>query len=92
MVSFVIVYVNIKAFWFFGVNKEGQGKGAAKELWDYIIKMAENDDLPIYLETSVAKNKIVYERFGFEVYHTWDNRDENITIWFMKKLVIRLNK
>ena len=76
---------NFLYFWFFGVNKEGRGNGAAMELKNAILEESKNKNLPIYLETSVEKNKAVYERYGFEVYHTWENTDKNMTLWFMKK-------
>jgi len=72
-------------FWFFGVTKKGQGKGAANELWKVILNEAESSSLPIYLEASVEKNKNVYQRFGFKLYHTWKNENDRITLWFMKK-------
>ena len=75
---------NFLYFWFFGVTKDGQGKGAASELWKAVLKEAESKSLPIYLETSVEKNKTVYQRFGFELYHTWHNNKKNMTLWFMK--------
>lgn len=75
-------------FWFFGVTNMGKGKGAAMELKDAIIKESLNKKLPIYLETSVEKNKSVYERYGFEVYHKWKNDSENMTLWFMRKDVL----
>lgn len=69
-------------FWFFGV--ENNGGRAAFELKDVIFKIAEKNNLPILLETSVARNKLIYERYGFEVYHEWV--DENGTLlWFMCK-------
>ena len=58
-------------FWFFGVSATGRGQGAALELKDQIFEMARADQLPIYLETSVERNKRIYERYGFRVYHFW---------------------
>jgi hypothetical protein len=75
-------------FWFFGVTNKGKGKGAAMELKDAIIKESLNKKLPIFLETSVEKNKSVYERYGFEVYHKWKNDSENMTLWFMRKEIL----
>lgn len=75
-------------FWFFGVKNKGKGKSAAMELKDAIIKESLNKKLPIYLETSVEKNKSVYERYGFEVYHKWKNESENMTLWFMRKEIL----
>lgn len=72
-------------FWFFGVSDAGKGQGAAYELQKAVFAEAEKESLPIYLETSIAKNKRVYERFGFEVYHTWDYKSEGITLWFMRR-------
>ncbi len=74
---------NYLYFWFFGVAETGRGQGAATELKDAIFREAENKNLPIYLETSVEKNKIVYERYGFEVYHIQKNN--NMTLWFMRR-------
>lgn len=73
-------------FWFFGVTTEGRGSKAAYDLKDAIFAKAANQKTPIYLETSIAKNKRVYERYGFEVYHTWDYQSEGITLWFMRKM------
>jgi len=74
-------------FWFLGVTKEGRGHGAAKELAFSIIKESEEKKLPIYLETSVEKNAKVYQRFGFEVYHTWIPENGDTPLWFMKREV-----
>ncbi|UXX78288.1 hypothetical protein N7E81_13075 [Reichenbachiella carrageenanivorans] len=71
-------------FWFFGVSDAGKGHGAAHELKKAVFAEAEKQNLPIYLETSIAKNKRVYERYGFETYHTWDYKSEGITLWFMR--------
>ncbi|MDB4335058.1 hypothetical protein OAA06_01730 [bacterium] len=72
-------------FWFLGVKSDGIGKSAVRELRDSVYKESHLKKLPIYLETSVEKNRVVYERFGFEVYHAWDNTKEGNTIWFMKR-------
>ncbi len=72
-------------FWFFGVNSQGIGKGAAHEIKNYIFDLSKKEKLPIYLETSVAKNKLIYERYGFETYHTWEDKPKNFELWFMKR-------
>lgn len=76
---------NYLYFWFFGVLTDARGKGAAKELKDVLFQESENKQLPIYLETSVLKNKKVYERFGFEAYHSWQMNGEGPVIWFMRR-------
>ncbi len=71
-------------FWFLGVNPEARGSGSAKELKDRIFHKSRKEQLPIYLETSVERNKNVYQRYGFEIYHTW-NVNEKLTLWMMKR-------
>ena len=72
-------------FWFFGVSDKGRGSDAAKTLKDDVFRSADEQQLPIYLETSVAKNKRVYERYGFVNYHTWRVEKQGIELWFMKR-------
>ena len=68
-------------FWFLGVKNTG-GK-AGFELKDYLFQLSEDKGLPIILETSVERNKIIYERFGFTVYHEWSDSGGGKTLWFM---------
>ena len=70
-------------FWFFGVEKGGDKAGF--ELKDYLFELSKKEQLPILLETSVKRNKIIYERYGFEVYHEWENSGGGHTLWFMKR-------
>lgn len=70
-------------FWFFGVQKGGGDAGF--ELKNSLYRMSEEKELPIILETSVARNKIVYERYGFKVYHEWTTYGDGHTLWFMKR-------
>lgn len=72
-------------FWFFGVMEKGKGRGAALELKNIIFNEANKNQLPIYLETSVPQNKLVYERYGFTVYHSWKETPSCPELWFMKK-------
>lgn len=70
-------------FWFLGVEKGG-GQ-AVYELKEHLFAMSEREQLPILLETSVARNRSVYERYGFEVYHTWNDSGDGKTLWFMMR-------
>ncbi len=72
-------------YWMFGVKPDARGNGAARELKNLIMEESRNQQLPIYLETTVEKNRRVYERYGFQLYHTWHVEKRNVTIWFMKK-------
>lgn len=76
---------NFFYFWFFGVANAGRGSRAAYELRDEIFALAKKLKLPLYMETSVPQNQKVYERFGFETYHTWLQPGNNEPLWFMRK-------
>lgn len=69
-------------FWFLGVMP-GAGN-AVFEIRDRIFEKARQENLPIYLETAMDRVRIGYERYGFETFHYWEDRDEGIQFWFMK--------
>ncbi len=70
-------------FWFFGVQKGGDRAGF--ELKNEIFSYSVQEQLPILLETSVERNKEIYERFGFYVYHEWPDSGDGKTLWFMRR-------
>jgi hypothetical protein len=72
-------------FWFFGVAPDETPRVSARELSLQIMEMAERNKKDIYAETTLLKNRRVYERFGFEVYHSWFNPENGIQVWFMRK-------
>lgn len=77
---------NFIYFWFLGVHPEHQDGNAARELKEQILQLSDSIHLPIYLETSVEKNRRVYQRYGFEVYHQWVADNKNTTIYFMRRM------
>ncbi len=79
---------NFLYFWFFGSKPESLQQNSAKELYLNILKLAQQKQLNIYAETTILKNKNVYERFGFEVYKQWFNPDSGFNVWFMRRMVV----
>jgi len=79
---------NFLYFWFFGAKPESLKHNSAKELYLNILKLAKKKQLNIYAETTILKNKNVYERFGFEVYKQWFNPDTGFNVWFMRKIIV----
>lgn len=57
---------------FLGVRPEAQGKGWGGVALRHGIARAENDGLPIYLETATRDNVGLYQRFGFAITQEWD--------------------
>jgi len=68
-------------FWFLGVEKGGGD--AVYELKNHLFALSKKEQLPILLETSVPLMRDAYERYGFEVYHTWENSGNGKALWFM---------
>ncbi|MFZ9027404.1 MAG: hypothetical protein ACO2Z9_00225 [Crocinitomicaceae bacterium] len=73
-------------FWFFGAMKENNG--GAYELMHELFEKSAECNLPIVAETSVEKNRRVYERFGFKVYHVFeDNKGPRLYMMIRQPLV-----
>ena len=77
---------NYLYWWFFGVKKGGGRAGF--EISKEILEYSEREKLPIYLETTIEKNMKVYERYGYEMYHYWEEPEKDIRFWFMKREII----
>ena len=71
--------------WFFGVANEALGTNDARELMKFIFQMSFDQKLPIYLETSLKRNEIIYKRFGFEEYNVFETGKNDLTMWYMKR-------
>ncbi len=71
--------------WFWGVVKDDRGAGThiAAEMKDEFLRISEEKKLPIYAETRLRKNAIVYQRYKFENFHTWDQPGGG-TMWFLR--------
>ena len=67
-------------FWFFGALKDNNG--GAYELMKELFSRSAESSLPIVAETSIEKNKRVYERFGFVVYDLFDD-GKGPKLWMM---------
>lgn len=68
--------------WFIGVMPEDQNKGFGSDLLQTIIEYSNQNNRPVYLETSTVKNLPWYKRFGFEIY---GEQDLSYRIYFLKR-------
>lgn len=71
--------------WFWGIVKDDRGPGIliASEMKNKMFEIAERKQLPIYSETKIRKNAVVYQRYKFENFHTWDHPDGG-KMWFLR--------
>ncbi len=77
--------VDFLYLWFFGVADEALGTSNGRDLMKFIFKMSADKKLPIYLETSLKRNNIIYKRFGFEDYNVLKTGRNDLTMWYMKR-------
>ncbi len=68
-------------FWFLGVLKEGATAGF--ELNKELLAMAKKENVPVYLETTMERNKEIYERMGYETFDFWEDESKGIKFWFL---------
>lgn len=55
------------------------------DLKNNIFKKSIDENLPIYIETTVPKARLAYVRYGFKVFHEWNNLSNHLTTWFLKR-------
>ena len=68
--------------WFIGVNPEDQNKGFGSNMLQSIIQYSNQNNRPIYLETSTIRNLPWYKKFGFEIY---SEQDLSYRLYFLKR-------
>ena len=72
-------------FWMLAVEDNKFGLSTIIEIRDFAYELSSRYNLPIYAETTLPKNLLMYERYGFTVYHTWVVEEEGITMWFLER-------
>ncbi|WP_417885681.1 hypothetical protein [Zunongwangia sp.] len=71
--------------WFWGILKESRGAGTqvGVKMKDEFYRRAKQYNLPLYAETRMRKNAIVYQKFGFDLFHKWDHPSGD-TMYFLR--------
>ena len=71
--------------WFWGILAESRGADTqvGKEMKDEFYRQAIEYQIPLYAETRMRKNALVYQRFGFELFHEWQHPSGD-TMYFLK--------
>ncbi|MBD2775582.1 GNAT family N-acetyltransferase [Iningainema sp. BLCCT55] len=68
-----------------GVAPACQGQGVGSSLLQPILKRADNEGLPCYLETATQSAVRFYQRHGFEVVWTGTFTEGSPCLWTMKR-------
>lgn len=71
--------------WFWGIETDARGADTqtGKEMKDEFYRQAEEFKLPLYAETRMRQNALVYQRFGFELFHEWKHPSGD-TMYFLR--------
>ncbi|GGG26590.1 hypothetical protein GCM10011344_29190 [Dokdonia pacifica] len=67
------------------VSPEEKSTQTIIQLRDFLFEQSEKQQLPIYIQTSVRRNKILFERYGFECYDSVVNTSGDYTLWLLKR-------
>ena len=69
--------------WFYAVSDKGLGGKTARELLHNLFDLALEKNAAILAETSIARNMVVYKRYGFEAYH--QQQFESFPVFYMRR-------
>ena len=72
--------------WFWGITKNFRGAETqvGREMKDEFFRIAHEQGLSLYAETRGRTNSIVYQRVGFDLFHTWEDHPSGETMYFLK--------
>jgi GNAT superfamily N-acetyltransferase len=68
-----------------GVSPRRQGQGIGRALLTPVLRRADREALPCYLETFVSENVPFYERRGFRVVDAGVEPQSRVAFWAMKR-------
>jgi hypothetical protein len=69
--------------WFYAVSEEGLGGKTARSLLSDLFDLARQKNAAILAETSIARNMVIYKRYGFETYD--QVQFETFPIFYMRR-------
>ncbi|HZJ37400.1 MAG TPA: hypothetical protein VFD29_12335 [Gillisia sp.] len=71
--------------WFWGILADARGADTqvGKEMKDEFYRQAQEYKLPLYAETRMRQNAVVYQRFGFELFNKWAHPSGD-TMYFLR--------
>lgn len=70
--------------WFIGVAPGDQNKGIGSKMLQSVLDYSDQQNLPVYLETSTVRNLPWYDKFGFQSYH---EEDLSYHLYFFRRAV-----
>jgi ribosomal protein S18 acetylase RimI-like enzyme len=78
-----------KTFWYLqalGVDPCCQNRGVGTSLIAPVLRMADSEHMPCYLETDIERNVAFYEKSGFHVLAQLEIQGAPLRLWTMHRL------
>ena len=73
--------------WILGSVQEKNSIRGLADIRNHLFGLSEKLNLPILIETTIEKLLKLYNYVGFEIYHTWHDRETDINVWFLQREV-----
>jgi hypothetical protein len=73
--------------WFYAVSDKGLGGKTARELLQDLFDLAQAKNAAILAETSIARNMVIYKRYGFENYD--QQQFESFPVFYMRRPAVQ---
>ncbi len=73
--------------WFYAVSNKGLGGKTARELLHSLFDLAQAKNAAILAETSIARNMVIYKRYGFETYD--QQQFESFPVFYMRRPAVQ---
>lgn len=71
--------------WLVTTDSAAVGTEAAYEIKNEMFRMAQATNEPVFVETTIKRVRILYERAGYTEYHQMKHPYQDLTVWFMRK-------
>ena len=73
--------------WILGSVQDRTSMRGLADIRDHLFGLSEKLNIPILIETTVEKVIKLYKFVGFDVYHTWHDKDADLNVWFLQREV-----
>ena len=85
---FPIIFMSLLFYYckyiiFYAVSNKGLGGKTARELLHNLFDLAQAKNAAILAETSIARNMVIYKRYGFETYN--QQQFESFPVFYMRR-------
>jgi hypothetical protein len=71
--------------WVLASTPDNRSLRGLTDIREHLFGLSEKLRLPILIETTVEKVLKLYRYVGFEVYHTWNDEEADIKVWFLER-------